>query len=90
MSGKGSKRRPTNEAAYAENWDRLFAGVDQGRQGADLAIPVDGAGYIAELDPDTGAITNVREDVTGIVLESSGGSCFVTEQDGRLVIHAHR
>ena len=52
MSGKGSKRRPTNEAAYAENWDRLFAGVDKGRQGADLAIPVDGAVNVPVLDSD--------------------------------------
>lgn len=25
MSGKGSKRRPTDEAAYASGWDRIFS-----------------------------------------------------------------
>jgi hypothetical protein len=24
MAGKGSKRRPTNEKQYRENWDRIF------------------------------------------------------------------
>jgi hypothetical protein len=28
MSGKGSKRRPTDEAAYAEGWERLWGSPD--------------------------------------------------------------
>jgi hypothetical protein len=26
MAGKGSKRRPTNEKKFRDNWDRIFSG----------------------------------------------------------------
>lgn len=32
MSGKGDKRRPTDEAAYGDGWDRIFGG-----QGKDVS-----------------------------------------------------
>lgn len=27
--GKGSKQRPTNQQAYADNWDRIFGKKDK-------------------------------------------------------------
>ena len=29
MSGKGDKRRPTDEAAFSEGWDRVFGNKEQ-------------------------------------------------------------
>ena len=51
--GKGDKRRPTDEAAYAANWERLFgAGVDERRQVADLPVAVDGSVDLSVLGAD--------------------------------------
>jgi hypothetical protein len=56
MSGKGSKRRPTDEAAYAEGWERLWgAGRQQRGQIADSGIALPPDGVILDQRPDTGA-----------------------------------
>ena len=34
MNGKGSKRRPTDEKAYAENWERVFGKKKQAEEAA--------------------------------------------------------
>lgn len=61
--GKGDKRRPeATPGAYAEGWDRLFgAGVDERRQGADLAIPVNGSVNVPVLDSDSLAGSDLTE-----------------------------
>lgn len=76
--GKGSNRRPTDDAAYAEGWERIWGvsrrevpasgglvpelpgtGVDQVRQVADSAVPVNGPVNVPVLDADALAGANL-------------------------------
>lgn len=47
MSGKGSKRRPTNEAAFSNNYDSIF------RKDSQKESPLENAGYESCKETDT-------------------------------------
>lgn len=38
MNGKGSARRPTDEKAYAENWERVFKKKEEVNEYVKVAI----------------------------------------------------
>lgn len=42
MAGKGSKRRPTNEAAFASGWERIYGKQEQSKDEEQGAREADG------------------------------------------------
>lgn len=71
MSGKGSNRRPTDEAAYASGWDRIFkCGVPEQSNGG------------GPNPPSEGDLANVGASPTSA---ANQGLVYVDDASGRIV-----
>lgn len=67
MTGKGSNRRPTDEAAFAEGFDRIFRGKDQ--QGRGVMASASGSKPLGSGSKPDAPATVYVDDASGMIVD---------------------